>query len=78
MSGERPDEPAPEELTPAERRLLRWIAELPAPEPTRDLVAGVVRSARWQRSVRPYLEAIGAIAEAAGAGARALLERPRR
>jgi len=73
MSRDRPDEPPP-----AERRLLRWIAELPAPEPTRDLVAAVVRSARWQRSVRPYLAAIGMLADAAGAGARALLERPRR
>jgi hypothetical protein len=50
--------------TPAEERLLTHLDELRRhpPEPAGDLASIVVRSARWQRAVRPYLLAVGALA----------------
>jgi hypothetical protein len=47
----------------------------PMPPPT--LTARVVRRARWQRAVRPYLATAGGMIGAAGAAMEVLLE-PRR
>lgn len=54
-----------------ERRLLFHLEQLRATrvEPSRDLSASVLRSARWQRMIRPYLSAAGGIAAAAGEAA---------
>ena len=54
------------------KRLLAHLEQLRDArlEPSRGLAASVVRSARWQRAVRPYLSAAGGLAAAAGHAAR--------
>jgi len=65
-------------MTAAERRLLDYVHELPAPQPQRDLVAAIVRAARWQAVTRPYLATAGALIATLGTGAGVLLASPRR
>jgi len=64
-----------DQLTPAERRVsgfLRGLAE-DAPVPGASLAAGVVRKARWQRTVRTPLRAAGGLAAALVDGVRMAL-----
>lgn len=58
--------------TPAEERLLTHLDDLRRhpPEPAAELASMVVRSARWQRSARPYLLAVGALAMSVAEGTR--------
>jgi hypothetical protein len=58
-------------VTPAEERLLRHLDDLGRhpPEPATELAPIVVRRARWQRSARPYLVAVGALAMGVAEGA---------
>jgi hypothetical protein len=69
------DPPAPERMTAAERRLAEHMSLLreEAPEPGRALVRRVVRTARWQRSVRAPLRVAGALAASVIDGLGALL-----
>lgn len=61
--------------TPAEQRLLAYLEGLRdhPPQASGDLVAAVVRTARWQAVARPYLSALGTIAGALGAGVSMLM-----
>jgi hypothetical protein len=61
--------------SPAEERLLRHLAGLrsQAPEPSRELSASVIRTVRWQGSVRPYLVATGSLATGLAVAATAVL-----
>jgi hypothetical protein len=65
--------------TPAERRLLDYLDAVRADRPTpgTGLVPAVVRSARWQRAVRPYALSVGRLVVAVGAGIRLLAGRQR-
>lgn len=65
--------------TPAERRLGQHLELLRAqgPKPGRDLVRRVVRSARWQRILRPPLRVAGMIAASVLDGLAALVGRTR-
>ena len=65
--------------TPAERRLLGYLDDLSAdrPSPGTGLVPAVVRSARWQRAVRPYALTFGRLVGAIGTGIRVLAGRRR-
>lgn len=69
-----PEEPA-EALNPAERRLDEYLELLrsDAPTPPAPLVGKIVRAARWQRTLRRPLVAVGALAAAVGDGVRLLL-----
>jgi hypothetical protein len=73
------DEPGRDAATPAERRLLDHLDDLRADRPTpgTGLVPAVVRSARWQRAVRPYALSFGRLVGAIGAGIRLLAGRQR-
>lgn len=65
----------PEQLTPAEERLrehLRVMRE-DGPRPDPSLIDRVVRTARWQRTLRMPLRAAGALAAALGEGIVVLL-----
>lgn len=67
-------------LSPAEERLLahvRTLQEQP-PEPDDELLDSVLRAARWQLVLRPYLVAMGALASAFGIGVSVSLAAPRR
>jgi len=56
---------------PAERSLATLLAPLRAEEPAGELSArGVVRRARWQRTVRAALQAVGSVAASTADGAR--------
>ena len=65
--------------SPAERRLITHLDNLGThpPEAPPTLTTRVVRSARWQRAIRPYLGTAGGMIGAAGSAMRILLE-PRR
>ncbi len=65
--------------TPAERRLDEHLGLLrvEGPQAGRDLVRRVVRSARWQRIVRPALRVAGMIAGSVLDGLGALVGRTR-
>ena len=65
--------------SPAEQGLIEHLDSLGAnpPEPPPGLTTRVVRTARWQSAVRPYLETAGGILGAAGSATRVLLD-PRR
>lgn len=72
-----PDEDDP---TPAERAALAHLAVLrgfPA-EPPAGLLAGVLRSARWQRAALAPARVAAAIVSAVGASLAVLLGRPAR
>ncbi|MBV9197087.1 MAG: hypothetical protein JO168_23375 [Solirubrobacterales bacterium] len=68
-------EPPAEDLTLAERRLREHLKVFTAerPEPAPSLAVAVVRTARWQRSVRAPLQAVGRFAAAIGDGLRLLI-----
>ncbi len=72
------DEPYETDI-PAERGLERHLELLRSdgPEPGRDLVRRVVRSARWQRVLRPPLRVAGMIASSVLDGLGALVGRTR-
>jgi hypothetical protein len=57
-------------VTPAEERLLVYLQGLREhpPEPGVELVTVVLRTARWQALVRPYMAAAGTLAGAFAAG----------
>jgi hypothetical protein len=61
--------------TPAEQRLLVYLDGLREhpPQPRANLVAAVMRTARWQAAARPYLAAIGSLGGAVGAGVSVLV-----
>jgi hypothetical protein len=67
----------PDDLTPAEARVTDLLHQLatPAPAPSTALVRRVVRTARWQRTVRSALSAAGNVVAAVGDGLAALLRR---
>lgn len=55
--------PDPDSEDPVERRLAALLGELRgAPEPDDELVAQVMRAARWQRAVRGAILAVGELA----------------
>ncbi len=72
-----PREPS-DALSPAERQLSQHLELLRtnAPVPPAPIVAKIVRTARWQRTVRRPLLVIGALAAAVGDGIRLLLGSP--
>ncbi len=63
-----------DELSPAEQRLSEYLELLRAdpPVPGPDLIAGIVRRARWQAAVRDPLVLVGTVATALGEGIRLL------
>ena len=69
------DAPNGNSETAAERRLLAYLEALreDPPRPQADLVAGVMRTARWQGPARSYLAAMGSLAGALGVGMTVLL-----
>ena len=69
------DPPGPDELTPVERSLGRHLELLRAEPPLapRRLDAHIIRSARWQRSIRRPLITFGRFAGALRDGIRLLL-----
>jgi hypothetical protein len=69
------DTPKGNSETAAEQRLLAYLDGLRAhpPRPQANLVAAVMRTARWQAPARPYLAAMGSMAGAFGAGMTVLL-----
>ncbi len=69
------DDAAPEQLTPAERRLAEHLDVLRAdpPQPGTALVKRVVRTARWQGLLRAPLRAVGMVAAGIAEGLGALL-----
>jgi hypothetical protein len=71
--------PEADPQSPAEERLLDYLEVLREhpPEPSADIGAAVVRTARWQGAVRPYLGLAGALLGAFAAAAPTLVE-PRR
>ena len=73
------DDRGREAATPAERRLLDYLDDLRADRPTpgTGMVPALVRSARWQRAVRPYALSCGRLIGAIGAGIRLLAGRQR-
>lgn len=73
------DERGRDAATPAERRLLDYLDALRADRPTpgTGLVPAVVRSARWQRAVRPYALSFGRLVDAIGVGIGLLAGRQR-
>jgi hypothetical protein len=73
------DDRARDAATPAEQRLLGYLDDLRADRPTpgTGLVPAVVRSARWQRAVRPYALSFGRLVGAIGVGIRLLAGRQR-
>ncbi len=66
-----------DELSPAEERLSEYLELLRAdpPVPGPDLIAGIVRRARWQAAVRDPLVLVGTVASALGEGVRLLFGR---
>jgi hypothetical protein len=58
--------------TPAEARLVGYLDDLrdDPPSPGAALVPAVLRSARWQGAVRPYVLTVGRLFGAFGAGLR--------
>jgi hypothetical protein len=62
--------------TPAEERLLAYIETLreEPPESTGRLVAEIVRTARWQSALRPYLQVAGTLAGALVIAARVVVD----
>jgi hypothetical protein len=70
----------PEELTPAEQRLLALLLLLASDGVRSDaaLVRRVMTSLRWQRTVRELLMAVGSLAAAVVDGMAALVRRPGR
>ena len=69
----------PEDLTPAERRLVQHLELLRtgAPTVTPQLVPRVIRSVRWQRAIRDPLVLVGAVASAVADGLSLLFTAPR-
>ncbi|HEY2652612.1 MAG TPA: hypothetical protein VGI50_11855 [Solirubrobacteraceae bacterium] len=69
----------PEDLTPAERRLVQHLELLRtgAPTVTPQLVPRVIRGVRWQRTVRDPLVLVGAVASALAEGLALLFKGPR-
>lgn len=68
----------PEELTPAEARVSDLLHQLATPAPpSTALVRRVVRTARWQRTVRSALSAAGNVVAAVADGLTALLRKRR-
>ncbi len=68
----------PDELTPAEARVTDLLHQLAAPAPGPPgtaLVRHVVRTARWQRTVRSALSAAGNVVAAVADGLAVLLRR---
>jgi hypothetical protein len=67
-------DPERDAATPAEARLVGYLDDLrgdpPAPRPA--FVPTVLRSARWQGAVRPYVLTVGRLFGAVGAGLRVL------
>jgi hypothetical protein len=65
------------ELSPAERRLSEHLALLRAspPSATPELIARIIRHARWQRAIRGPLVLVGAVASAFADGLGLLLRR---
>ena len=61
--------------TAAEEHLLAHLESLREhpPEADEHLVRGVIRTARWQAAVRPYMSAVGGFATAFTTGATVLL-----
>ncbi len=59
-----------EDLTPAERRLSEHLELLRASPPTAapDLIAGILRRARWQIAIRDPLIFLGAVSAAMAEG----------
>ena len=66
----------PDDLSPAEARVSELLHQLAAPvPPSTALVRRVVRTARWQRTVRGALSAAGNVVAALADGLAALLRR---
>ena len=65
-------DPPADELSPAEQRLDEYLELLRAnpPAATPDLIARIVRTARWQAAVRDPLVLAGAVAMALGESVR--------
>lgn len=74
------DATPPEDLSPAERRLQEHLTLLRAepPRPSAALVPRVIRTARWQRVVRPPARVASIIAMGVVEGVGALLGLQRR
>lgn len=72
MSDQDDTDPVPE--APAERSLLGLLAPLRAEEPAVALSTDrVIRTARWQRTVRSALHAAGTVAASVADGTRVIL-----
>lgn len=69
------DPDGPDELTPAERSLTRHLELLRSDPPAapRTMDSKIMRTARWQRTIRRPLLTIGHFAEAIRDGVRLLL-----
>jgi hypothetical protein len=67
-----------EEISPAERRLIEHLELLRATPPLAapELLARIVRRARWQREIRDPLVLIGSAAAAFADGLHLLFEHP--
>ncbi|MFZ0092173.1 MAG: hypothetical protein WAL63_21920 [Solirubrobacteraceae bacterium] len=62
----------PEELTPAEHALREQLQVLQGDPPSATLTSGIIRAARWQRSLRRPVLAIGSVGGAIIDGIRLL------